>query len=128
MKKNDKIFIIVFIGIVSFALMYLFQASYAKYRRLATSQIDARIASWNILVNNESIANKTELTNSITPVIDANQYVKSGVIAPGTTGHFDIVIDAYRVQWMLIHHYLTFVLQDMKSMERHITLEQLVKL
>ena len=94
MKKNDKIFLIAFVGIVAFSLLYLFQASYAKYRRQVTGSLEARIASWNIKVNNESINNKTELTSNIVPVIDTNQYVKTGVIAPGTGGYFDITIDA----------------------------------
>ena len=97
MKKNDKIFIIIFIGIVSFSLLYLFQASYAKYRRQVNASVQARIASWNIKVNNESIINKTELTSNIVPVIDTSQYVKANVIAPGTGGYFDITIDATNV-------------------------------
>ena len=97
MKKSDKIFIIVFIGIVTFSLLYLFQASYAKYRRQATGDIQARIASWNIKVNNETIINKTTLTSDIIPVIDTNPYVKEDVIAPGTTGYFDIIINATNV-------------------------------
>lgn len=97
MKKNDKIFIIIFIGIVSFSLLYLFQASYAKYRRQVNGNVQARIASWNIKVNTESIINKTELTNNIVPVIDTNQYVKENVIAPGTGGYFDITINATNV-------------------------------
>ena len=94
MKKNDKIFLIAFVGIVTFSLLYLVQASYSKYKRQVTGSLEARIASWNIKVNNESINNKTELTSNIVPVIDTNQYVKTGVIAPGTGGYFDITIDA----------------------------------
>ena len=94
MKKNDKIFLIAFIGIVSFSLLYLFQASYAKYRKQATGHVEARIASWNIVMNDESINHKTQLTSNIIPVIDSNQYVKNGVIAPGSGGYFDVIIDA----------------------------------
>ena len=97
MRKNDKIFIIIFIGIVSFSLLYLFQASYAKYRRQVNANVQARIASWNIKVNTESIINKTELSSNIVPVIDTNQYVKANVIAPGTGGYFDITLDATNV-------------------------------
>jgi len=97
MKKNDKIFIIVFIGIVSFSLLYLFQASYAKYRKQVNGTVQARVASWDIKVNTESIINKTELTSNIIPVIDTNQYVKQEVIAPGSEGHFDLTIDATNV-------------------------------
>lgn len=97
MKKNDKLFLILFIGIVTFSLLYLFQASYAKYRKQIKGELNARIASWNIKVNNETINNKTDLTNTITPVIINNSYVKENVIAPGTTGYFDITLDAQNV-------------------------------
>ena len=52
-KKNDLIFIIVFIFVVGISLLYLFQASYAKYRKQITGNLDATIAHWNVKVNNE---------------------------------------------------------------------------
>ena len=96
-KKTDAIFLILFIAVLGFSLIYLFQSSYAKYRRNTETNIQGRIASWDIKINNESINNGTTLTNTITPVIDANQYVKEGTIAPGSTGYFDLVIDATNV-------------------------------
>ena len=75
----------------------MFQSSYAKYRRQTETTIQGRVASWNIKVNNESINTQTTLTNTITPVIETNPYVKAGTIAPGSTGYFDIIIDATNV-------------------------------
>lgn len=94
MKKNDLIFIISFVLIITLSLTYLFQTSYAKYRRQITSNVEASIAKWNIKVNNETINGKNTLTKSITPTFDENEYVKEDVIAPGTTGYFDLIIDA----------------------------------
>ena len=96
-RKKDLIFLIVFLIITVISLAYLFQSSYAKYRRNTESQVQGRIASWDIKVNNESINTQTTLTNSITPTIDTNPYVKSGTIAPGSTGSFLITIDATNV-------------------------------
>lgn len=96
-NKKDIRFIIIFIIIVTVSLMYLFQASYAKYKREILGNTNSTIASWNIKVNNESINNKTVLTNYITPTYDTNQYVKSGVLAPGSTGYFELVINALEV-------------------------------
>lgn len=93
-RRNDVMFILTFIVIVGVTLVYLFQTSYAKYRRNTDTTIEGTIASWNIKVNNESINSQTTLTNTITPTIDTNPYVKAGTIAPGSTGYFDIVIDA----------------------------------
>lgn len=94
MKKKDLSFVVIFIVIVTISLMYLAQASYAKYRRQVNGDVEATIARWNITVNNELINNKTALTNFIIPTLDTNQYVKSGVLAPGGTGYFDIIINA----------------------------------
>ena len=94
MKKKDIRFIIIFLAILIFAGIYLFQTAYAKYRRQIKSDFSATIASWNIKVNNKMINNKTELTNTITPIINNSTYVKEGTIAPGTTGYFDLTIDA----------------------------------
>lgn len=93
-KKNDIKFIIVFIIVASLSLLYLFQASYAKYKKQIDGDVRATIASWNILVNNETIKNKSLLSNYITPVIYSNQYVKNNVLAPGSQGYFEIVINA----------------------------------
>ena len=94
MKKKDTRFLIIFVVIVTLSLLYLFQSSYAKYRKQISTQMSATIASWNIKVNNELINNKTTLTNNITPVLDANTYIKEGVLVPGSTGYFDIIMNA----------------------------------
>jgi hypothetical protein len=94
MKKNDLIFIISFVVIITLSLTYLFQTSYAKYRRQISSDLEASIAKWNIKVNDETINGKSTLTKSIKPTFDENDYVSEDVIAPGSTGYFDIVIDA----------------------------------
>lgn len=96
-KKKDLYFIIIFLAIVSFSFIYLFQTSYAKYRKQATGQVQTRIASWNIKINNETINNNSTLENDITPTFDKNNYIKEGVIAPGSTGYFDLLIDSTEV-------------------------------
>ena len=96
-KKSDIVFLILFLAVLSFSLIYLFQASYAKYRRNTETNVQGRIASWDIKINNESINDGATLSNTITPVIDTNQYVKEGTIAPGSTGYFELTIDATNV-------------------------------
>lgn len=96
-KKNDFLFIIIFIVITILSLLYLETSSYAKYKRQINAEVQSRISSWNIKVNNESINNKNTLTSEIIPTIQTNQYVKEGTLAPGTTGYFDVVINAEEV-------------------------------
>ena len=54
-KKNDIKFVIVFVIVVGLSLLYLFQSSYAKYRKQIEGDVRTTIASWNIKVNNEMI-------------------------------------------------------------------------
>ena len=73
---------------------FLIQVTYAKYKKYAQGLVDSDVAKWNIKVNDESISNKTILTNTITPEFAGDTYTKAGVLAPGTDGYFEIDIDA----------------------------------
>ena len=96
-KKNDMKFISIFIIIVLLAFLYLGVNTYSKYRKQVAAKGEATVARWLIKVNTEDIKGKTQLTNNITPVWDANSYVKDDLIAPGSTGYFEITIDATQV-------------------------------
>ena len=109
MIKNDKKFIIIFIIIVMFCFYYLFQSSYAKYRKKLDGSVQTRIASWLIKVNNENIENKDTLTNEIIPIYDENEYVNDGVIAPGSTGYFELTINAENVDVDFTYEITTLV-------------------
>ena len=93
-KKKDIKFVILFIVLVSCCLLYLFQSSYAKYRRQLEGTVSSDIANWNIKVNGEDIANKKTLTTTIEPTFLESENTKEGVIAPGVTGYYTITIDA----------------------------------
>ncbi len=96
-KKKELTFIIIFFLSVSMMLAYLFQSSYAKYRKNIEANSSLRVASWNLVLNDESIAGKTELTKELVPTYTQNEYVNAGVIAPGTDGYVDININAKNV-------------------------------
>ena len=68
--NKDIRFILIFIFIVSFSFIYLFQTSLAKYRKQITGNVDLQIAKWNIKINDEDVENKSVLTNNIIPVFD----------------------------------------------------------
>lgn len=95
--NKDIRFILIFIIIVSFSFIYLFQSSLAKYRKQITGNINLEIAKWNIKINNEEVQNKSVLTNNIIPTFEGNEYTKDSVIAPGSKGYCDIIIDATNV-------------------------------
>lgn len=92
-EDTNKKRILVFL-LFCLVFIFLFQEAYAKYRKYASVQVDNTVAKWNIKINNELIGNKTTLTNKITPVIAESNFVKDDVLAPGSSGYFDVNIDA----------------------------------
>lgn len=93
-QKKDLKFIAIFILILVISYTYLTQISLAKYRKQTNAEINATIAKWDIKINKEDINNKITLTNKIIPVLDKSEFIKDDVIAPGSTGYCDIIIDA----------------------------------
>lgn len=81
-----------------FMILILTKNTYAKYKDKIIGSTDISVASWNIKVNNEVIANKTVLQGSIVPVLEGNQYTMNNVLAPNSTGYYDIYINANDVQ------------------------------
>ena len=75
-------------------LVNLITDTYAKYISSANANSDLTIASWAFLVNNQDVLQNADFSNTIVPVFDTNANIASGVIAPTSTGYFDITIDS----------------------------------
>lgn len=91
--NNHKKILLLLIGIcICFLLFYMVQI-YAKYLTSAEGSTTLTIANWNILVNNLSIKNNTDISNSIVPVFPGNEHIESGIIAPTVEGYFDLNLD-----------------------------------
>ena len=97
MDKKDLRFIIIFIVVIACSCTYLYQSSYAKYRKRVTAQVDLSVANWAIKINNEDIKNNKVLTNKLVPEFEESEYTKANVLAPGSKGYCDIVIDSTNV-------------------------------
>lgn len=93
-QRKDLKFIIIFILITSISVLYLTQSTLAKYRKQTRADINFNIAKWNIKINDQDINNKTVLTDDIIPNFTGNEFIKDSVIAPGSVGYCDIIIDA----------------------------------
>ena len=52
-KVKDLKFIIVFIVVLACSFTYLYQSSYAKYRKRVTADVGLTVAKWTIKINNE---------------------------------------------------------------------------
>lgn len=98
MNKNIKNVLGILICLVLISGMAWFIGdTYAKYRDQINGQTNANMARWNIKVNTEEIKGKNSLTAPITAYFPATDYTAAGVIAPGSRGYFDIVIDSSEV-------------------------------
>ena len=96
-NKKDLRFIVIFIVVLACSFTYLYQSSYAKYRKRVTADVDLTVAKWTIKIHNEDIKNNKVLTNKLVPEFEESEYTKANVLAPGSKGYCDIVIDSSNV-------------------------------
>ena len=94
-RKNISIVILLILSLAGVFMVY--QYSYAKYLKTVNGRVGVSLARWQILVNNEDISKKTTLSNNIEAVLPGNEYINSGILAPGATGYFDLIIDPSNV-------------------------------
>ena len=91
--KNRKKLLILFVFILICILIFCMVQIYAKYLTSASGNTKINIARWNILVNNLSIKNNTDISSSIVPVFPGNDNIASNIIAPTAEGYFDLAFD-----------------------------------
>ena len=66
---------------------------YGKYLTVANGNANIPIAKWNIVVNNMSIKNNSDISSAITPIFLGNDNIASNIIAPTAQGYFDLNFD-----------------------------------
>lgn len=89
-----------------FASIYEITDTYGLFESNKTKIVDNPIAKWNILINETDInQNKKIIINNFQ--VDESSTVKSGKIAPGTTGYFDIEINPTNTE-VSIRYDITF--------------------
>lgn len=102
--KNKIIYILC--AIMIFASIYEITDTYGLFESNKTKIVDNPIAKWNILINETDInQNKKIIINNFQ--VDESSTVKSGKIAPGTTGYFDIEINPTNTE-VSIRYDITF--------------------
>lgn len=91
--KNRKKLLFLLIGILICILLFCIVQIYAKYLTSASGNTNIGIAKWDIVVNDLSIKNNTDISNKITPVFPGNDNIASNIIAPTAEGYFDLNFD-----------------------------------
>lgn len=79
--------------ISTFFLMFFIVTTYAKYSSQSDKNVTFNMTSWKLLINNSDIANNSNFSSSIVPTFTNTTYISEGIIAPTSTGYFDIEID-----------------------------------
>lgn len=80
--------------IITFSVI---QTTYAKYVTNLNANANISISYWNILVNNQNINENSDISAVMSVVLPGNEYAKSDVLVPGSTGYFDLNIDSSEV-------------------------------
>ena len=81
--------------IICFLLcLFFIEDTYAKYITSTNESASMNIARWRILVNNKDIRENSTTNAVITPILNGNDNINSGIIAPNSEGYFDLIIDA----------------------------------
>lgn len=96
MERRKKIILLVAFFTL-FLCLYSMQETYAKYLTTTNGDVKAKIARWNIVVNDTTIKNNEKLAEEITPTFVENEHIAEDVLAPTITGYFDLVIDSSNV-------------------------------
>lgn len=87
MKKYIKIMLL---SLLTILLILSVVRIYAKYLTSASGETSFSIAKWNILVNNSSIKNSSDISASIVPIFVDNENIATGIIAPTSEGYIDL--------------------------------------
>ncbi len=92
MKNSKKLILLVSLLLI-LVLVFLIMQIYAKYLSSASGNTEISVARWNILVNNTSIKNNTDISSTLVPVFPGNSNISNGIIAPTAEGYFDLVLN-----------------------------------
>ena len=90
---NRKKMLLLLIFVIICLIIYTIVQILAKYISSAQGSASMNIASWDIKVNNLSIKNNTDISNTLAPVFPGNSHIANGIIAPTAEGYFDLNFD-----------------------------------
>lgn len=94
MKINIKTILYIGVLILLIASIYLIKETYAVFETTGTGTADFSIGSWVINLNNIDISSGQTVNFSINSfTYDENSHIANGVIAPGRSGYFDLILD-----------------------------------
>lgn len=90
MSMKFKILLIIASIATTLSLM---SGTYSRYVASNNGDLKLQFANWQILVNDNDITSNASSSIVLTPVIDENENVATGKLAPASTGYFDFEIN-----------------------------------
>lgn len=93
MKKIKVILLLISLSVC----LGLMSGTYSRYVASTKSDINASFSKWQIFVQNFDITNNETSNITLEPIIEENQHVAAGTVAPSSKGYFDIDIDPTNV-------------------------------
>lgn len=93
LKKFKVLFVIASLAIT----LSLMSNTYSRYVASSDGNLEIEFAKWQLLVNNTDITTNTTSNITFEPVIEANENVAEGKVAPSSIGYFDVEIDPTNV-------------------------------
>ncbi len=93
-KQNKKKLIILACMCSILILLYEIVHIYAIFYSEVTGNVELKNGAWNIVINGTEISKGVQKDFVIDQInIDQNEHVKSGKLAPGLLGNFEIIIN-----------------------------------
>ena len=94
---NNRKFRLLLACISLLILVDLVQDTYAKYVTSAEATTNFTIARWAFTINSQDVVASNNFSATILPVFNQSSHIASNVIAPTSTGYFEIQIDSSNV-------------------------------
>ena len=93
MKNNNYVKTMMLIIILSL-LFIIIRTTYSKYVSSQDNQSTISISKWHISINDQNIIENSDFTETLQVEFDSNANIAQNIIAPTSTGHFDIELDS----------------------------------
>ena len=94
MKSRVKIILYIVLFVVAMALIYCVSSTYAVYETITNGTANLDIGSWVIRLNSVDISSGETISfNANNFTYSNSSHIANGVIAPGRSGYFEVIID-----------------------------------
>ena len=91
---RDRIFKLTMLVLIVLFLITIIGTTYAKYLTSRDSSAQARLAQWNIKLNNSDITENMDFSELINLNFESNPNIANNIIAPTSSGYFVAIIES----------------------------------